>query len=184
MSKSWCCSCNREFSMNRICMLIQVFLTDEIKFQQQHVALHAYFAYFRTRLHMHENVSMWVTIVFLFDQSRERNENNISRWNSDRIREFQFDSFIAQLVIDDHRLIVDNIHQLIRDFNSLIWRSQFVYESISIIRERITAFWVVNNTFVYEMNFIHMTWRDHIIEAKTCFQFSWRRDVLIFFFFS
>jgi hypothetical protein len=53
--KSWRRFCHSRFSrLNRICMLIQVFLTDEIKFQQQHVALHAYFAYFCIRLHINE----------------------------------------------------------------------------------------------------------------------------------
>ncbi len=55
MSKSRRRFCHSRFSrLNRICMLIQVFLTDEIKFQQQHVALHAYFAYFCIRLHINE----------------------------------------------------------------------------------------------------------------------------------
>ncbi len=151
MPKSWRRFCHSEFSrLNRICisMFIQVFLTDEIKFQQQHVALHAYFAYFRARLHMHEDVSMRIAIVFFFDQSRRRNESNISRWNSDRIREFQFDDFIVQLVIDDHRLIVDNIHQFIRCFDSFICWSQIIYKAISIKREKITTFWVVNNALV------------------------------------
>ncbi len=138
-----------EFSwLNGICMLIQVFLTDEIKFQQQDVALHAYFAYLRTRLHMHQSVNMWITIVFFFDQSRRRNESNISKWNSSGIRELQFDSLIAQLVIDDHRFIVDNIHQLIRSFNSFICWSNLINKAFSIKCERITAFWVVNNALV------------------------------------
>jgi hypothetical protein len=67
MSKSRRCFCHSGFSrLNRICMLIQVFLTDEIKFQQQHVALHAYFAYFRVWFHMHQDTNMRVTIVILF----------------------------------------------------------------------------------------------------------------------
>ncbi len=57
MSKSRRRFCRSGFSrLNWICMLIQVFLTDEIKFQQQHVALHAYFAYLRTWFHMHQDV--------------------------------------------------------------------------------------------------------------------------------
>jgi hypothetical protein len=149
MSKSWRRFRYSEFSrLNQICMLIQVFLTDEIKLQQQHVALHVYVTYFLIRLHMHKNVSMRVTIVFFFDQSREWNENNVSWWNSDRIREFQFDDFIAQLVINDHRLIIDNIYQLIRDFYSFICKSQIIYKSISIKRERIITLRIVNNTLV------------------------------------
>jgi hypothetical protein len=59
-----------EFSwLNLICMLIQVFLTDEIKLQQQHVALHAYVAYFLTRLHMHESVNMRITVIILLDET-------------------------------------------------------------------------------------------------------------------
>jgi hypothetical protein len=132
-----------EFSwLNRICML------DEIKFQQQHVAMHAYFAYLRTWFHMHQDVNMRVTIVFLFDQSRERNESNVSWWNSSRIREFQFDDFIAQLVIDDHCFIVDNIHQFIRDFYLSICWSNLINESISIKCEEITTLRVVNYAFV------------------------------------
>jgi hypothetical protein len=74
MSKSRRRLCRSEFSrLNRICML------DRVKFQQHHVALHAYFAYFRIRLHMHESVNMRITIVLFFDQSCEQNENNISR---------------------------------------------------------------------------------------------------------
>jgi hypothetical protein len=53
-----------EFSwLNRICML------NEMKFQQQHVAMHAYFAYFRVWFHMHQDVSMRITIITLLDET-------------------------------------------------------------------------------------------------------------------
>jgi hypothetical protein len=58
--------CRSEFSwLNRICMLI----LNRVEFQQQNIAMHAYFAYFRTRLHMHEGVSMRITIIILLDET-------------------------------------------------------------------------------------------------------------------
>jgi hypothetical protein len=73
MSKSRRRLCRSEFSwLNRICMLI----LNRVEFQQQNIAMHAYFAYLRVWFHMHQDVSMQITIISLLDQPREQNESN------------------------------------------------------------------------------------------------------------
>jgi hypothetical protein len=83
MSKSRRRLSRSEFSwLNWICILIQIFLNDEIKFQQQHVALHAYLLRPRPQ---HEYVTPSHLIdalnqTSLLDSSSNSSVNRISRF--------------------------------------------------------------------------------------------------------